>query len=189
MRIIAGKYKGRVLNPIKNPNIRPTSDKVRGAIFNMLQFELEDKTVCDLFSGTGAIGIEALSRGAKFCTFVESNNRISMDIKKNLEKLDVSRELYEIINKSAESFLADNKIKYDLIFMDPPYDHNLINLSIDKIYKSGSVCLSGKIVIEHRASEEIDLNYIKEFEMLKQKSYGDTLITFLGCAYSENPEV
>lgn len=124
MRIIAGKYKGRNLRSPSDLKIRPTSDRLRESVFNVLTPYISESTrFLDLTAGTGAIGIEALSRGASFCSFVDISRRACSLIEENLDKISVPEEMTEVHNVPAHSFLSkDRNAKWDMIYYDPPYD-------------------------------------------------------------------
>ncbi|MBV2168980.1 MAG: 16S rRNA (guanine(966)-N(2))-methyltransferase RsmD, partial [Bdellovibrio sp.] len=122
MRIIAGKYRGHQLVAFKADHIRPTTDRVKETLFNKLQFQIEGAKVVDLFCGTGNLGIEALSREASFCTFVEKNPKSLTITRQNLEKLKVPTSQYKIINMDVLGFLkAYQGEPFDIVFADPPF--------------------------------------------------------------------
>ncbi len=120
MRIVAGKYRGRTLLEFGGEDIRPTADRVRESLFNIIQNKTPNSVFLDLYSGTGAIGIEALSRYAKSVTFNDISKSSLALLKKNLEKLKVDDE-FEISSCDAVRFLSQTDKKYDIIFIDPPY--------------------------------------------------------------------
>lgn len=124
MRIVGGKYKGRALVEFDGNAIRPTADKVRESLFNILQFRISGASVLDLFCGTGAIGIEALSRGAKTVVFNDASRESIAVLKKNLNKLKVSEE-YRLQNSDALTFLKNTTDTFDLVYIDPPYKSDL----------------------------------------------------------------
>jgi len=160
MRIIGGRYKG---HEIKMPKgIRPTSGLVRESIFNVIKDITPGARVLDLFCGSGAIGLEALSRGAKNVTFVEKDKRVIGVLTENIKKLgcpDVN-----VINMDAMRFSVDTT--YDIIFADPPYDMGYPERIIKKFKKFGRI-----IVIEHSVRETLDVG--------ETRRYGDTLVTFI----------
>ena len=131
MRIVAGKYRGRTLCEFDGNKIRPTADKVRESIFNIIQFKVAGSDFLDLFAGTGAMGIEALSRGANSATFNDLSRDSLVLIKKNLEKLKVD-ESYKLTSLDASIFVKNCTDKFDIVFIDPPYDS-----------KEKSRCLNG----------------------------------------------
>jgi len=167
MNIIGGIAKGhKVYAP---DNIRPTRGKVREALFSMIN--VEGKTFLDLFAGSGAVGIEALSRGATEVVFVEKSRKAASYIKRNLDKTRLEG---EIINKSVSATLENFKYEFDFVFLDPPYKTELVKKTLNKIdtvLKKGSI-----IIIERPSDEEL---YYDRFEIVKSKVYGDTALTFL----------
>ena len=120
MRIVAGKYRGRTLNQFDGEKIRPTLDMVRESLFNIIQNKIVDKVFLDLYCGTGAVGIEALSRGAEIVVFNDASRDSIALLKKNLDKIKADED-YEISNKDAVQFLKTTDKKFDIIFLDPPY--------------------------------------------------------------------
>ena len=123
MRIIGGEYRSRQIMMPKGVEIRPTQDKVRQAVFNILG-DVNGKVVLELFAGSGAFGIEALSRGAKSVTFVDNNFSCIQTIKSNLESLDIPHSVYDLIRADAINVLArlgKQEEKFDIVFLDPPY--------------------------------------------------------------------
>jgi 16S rRNA (guanine(966)-N(2))-methyltransferase RsmD len=167
MNIIGGLARGhKIFAP---DNIRPTSGKVREALFSMI--DVQDKTFLDLFAGSGAVGIEALSRGAKRAVLVERSRKAVVYIKRNLEKTHFEG---EIINKSVSSTLDKIEETFDFIFMDPPYNTELIKKTlkkIDVVLKDNSV-----IIIERPSDAEFEYN---GFKITKNRIYGDTSLVFL----------
>lgn len=176
MRVIYGIFKGLKLNEPKNRNIRPTTDKVKEAIFDSIQFDIVGKTFLDLFSGSGQMGIEALSRGAKFVTFVDESLDSIKLLKSNLSKLgSFVDSKYSIVNNDALSFLKLNNINFNFVFMDPPYNKELLPELISKI--SDFIHLDGTLICEHR-SKILLPDVIKDLAVFKYKSYGTVAVTF-----------
>jgi len=178
LRIIAGDLKGRRLKSLPKSKIRPTSDKVKGSIFNVLREEVEDKTVLDLFAGSGALGLEALSRGAKEVVFIDSNDKSVKLIKENLNILNFS-DKGKVIKLDGISFLRrfkKSKENFQLIFCDPPYLKGMAQKLVDLISKLDCLEKNGILVLEHHKKEilqgEMDLILVKE------KKFGDTIISF-----------
>lgn len=143
MRIVGGKYKGRVLTAFDGNKIRPTSDMARESLFNILQSKIYGAEFLDLFSGTGAIGIEALSRGAKNVIFNDFSRESVAVLKKNLEKLKVEED-YVVKNMDAITFLESCNKTFDIIYIDPPYKSDLGVRSLNVV---GSVCTERTLVI------------------------------------------
>lgn len=124
MRIVGGAFRGRVLEPFEKIGVRPTSDMVRESLFNILQFRIMGACFLDLFCGTGAMGIEALSRGAKRVVLNDSSLASVKLAKKNIEKLKICEGI-EVVNFDAFSFLQRTTEKFDIIYIDPPYASDL----------------------------------------------------------------
>ena len=178
MKIISGKYKGRILEGFDLKGTRPTMDRVKESLFAMIQNNILDSTVLDLFSGSGNLGIEALSEGAKFSYFVDVNKQACKTIKNNLEKIGDSN--YKVIEtdylKEIDNFYNE-KIKFDIIFLDPPYNTDYIKKSLEKIEQYNLLKDKGIIVCE---SNELDKIKITKFlQLKKEKKYGDKFIVLL----------
>jgi 16S rRNA (guanine966-N2)-methyltransferase len=137
MRIIAGKYRGHQLVSFKADHIRPTTDRVKETLFNKLQFQLEGAVVADLFCGTGNLGIEALSRDAKFCTFVEKNPKSLTITRQNFEKLKVPSSSYKVVNMEVIAFLKSYEGEaFDIIFADPPFTEKMAHFVVEAASES-----------------------------------------------------
>jgi 16S rRNA (guanine966-N2)-methyltransferase len=178
MRIIAGKHRGKRLAPIKNTPVRPTADRTREAVFSILGNLVEDATVADLFAGTGAMGLEALSRGAKQAVFVDFNPKSLALIKKNIALLKEearSRVIaWNLLQNAA--CLSAHAFNYDLIFADPPYGEHTLGTILDNLAKAGALGPEGTLVCEHDRSEPVPQD--SPFELTDQRRYGRTLISF-----------
>lgn len=173
MRVDSGKFKGRRLLENKYDHIRPTTDKVRQALFTKLQFFIQDKYVLDLFCGTGAMGIEALSRGAKEVDFVDKDFRSVQMTKENLKNLGVNCK----VNKcDAVLFLEKCEKKYDLIILDPPYKSGIYEKVLQKIFEKQILNEEGIIVCEHAKEDTFDY---QNFEVFDEKRYGTIMLTYL----------
>ena len=182
MRVIAGLAKGHKLETKEGLDIRPTADKTKGAIFSMIGDNIYKALFLDLFSGSGSIGIEALSRRASFCAFVESSPENIAYINKNLNHVSKAIENgnYMVINKDFEDaiFLFKEKnTKFDIIFLDPPYNKNLVNQAIDSIYRHNILSDFGMIIAEQGAHENPPNSDF--YEIYKAKKYGTSSIYFL----------
>lgn len=164
MRVISGKYKGRILQGFDIDGTRPTQDRVKESVFSTIQNKIEGSICLDLFAGSGSLGIEALSNGATFCYFSD-NNKIVLDIlKKNLDNIDN----YKIINKDYKQTLIELKDKkFDIIFLDPPYKLNLINSCIETILNNNMLNEKGIIICEYELES---LNC--DLKVIKDKQYG-----------------
>jgi 16S rRNA (guanine(966)-N(2))-methyltransferase RsmD len=176
MRIIAGKARGRILKTTKGTKTRPTQDRVKEALFNIITPFVPGAYGIDLFSGTGNLGLEALSRGAEHFVFVEKNSKNIKVIKENIKNCDFIDKAV-VYKSDVYEYLSISKEKYDLILMDPPYGKDLVSKALEIISERGLVKRDGIIVIEHRANESIGVN--TEFRFFKEKIYGDTGITIL----------
>ncbi|WKY46355.1 16S rRNA (guanine(966)-N(2))-methyltransferase RsmD [Eubacteriaceae bacterium ES3] len=181
MRIIGGDKRGTKLVPVSSQGIRPTSDKIRGAIFNSLQFEIHELEIfVDLFAGTGAMGIEALSRGVKKAYFFDISEKSLQIVKKNVDKVGYN-ERSELVHISAEdgiNLLKDSQIEVDLMFLDPPYvQGDSIDKLLDLIESKEILSKGGKIVIETEKSVIMPLEKNTLF-CYKKKTYGNTLVYF-----------
>lgn len=171
MRVNSGKFKGKKLIENKYDHIKPTTDKVKQACFVKLQFFLPGKKVLDLFCGTGAIGIEALSRGAESVLFVDKDFKSCNMTKQNLKNLGIDA---KVVKCDAVKFAEVCKEKYDLIFLDPPYKSGLYEKVLPKLERilEGD----GVIVCEHASNDTF--NYLP-FDVYDEKKYGNITLTYL----------
>ena len=187
MRIITGKAKGIILKAPAGDVTRPTADRVKEAVFSMLQFDVEDRSVLDLFAGSGQMGLEALSRGAKEATFVDKSKDAIKLIKENSEKAKLSNNAL-IFQSDYIEFLQKNKGKsYDIIFLDPPYTAKMYKPALKKLLENGYIKPSTLIVCESDFNElfENDAELESKFKIKKQSKYSKTVITILGLANEE----
>ncbi len=174
MKIISGKYKGKTIKGFDIEGTRPTMDRVKESLFAMIQNYTSEATVLDLFSGTGNLGFEAISNGAKFCYFNDKNKRCTLYIEKIIDELnikDVSKVLNMDYNKALNYFI-ENNIKFDIIFLDPPYKMENLNEVIKTIYDNNLINKNGLIVCEIDTLY-LDINYL---EKIKEKKYGNKYI-------------
>ena len=178
MRIIAGKFKGRTLETLRGNSVRPTTDRVKESIFNLIQFRVDDARVLDLFCGSGALGIESLSRGASQVTFCDKA-RASIEItKKNLEKVHGN---ISIINKDYSACidtLAREGKKFDIIFLDPPYLEGLQDAILNKLKEADILDEDGVIVYE-RAREVEGAHLPSGFVLTDSRDYGATTVDLI----------
>jgi len=176
MRIIAGKFRGRIIKVPKSKLVRPTTDKNREAIFNYLNniVDFSDSTVLDLYAGSGALGIEAISRGSENVHFVENNFIIYKNLLNNLETLKAD-ELSKVFRMSCVKFtsLKEHNV-YDLIIADPPFFKNDIYNVVENIKKNKLLSENGLMIIE-RSIQTKDED-IKNFQLEPIKKLGDSLI-------------
>lgn len=180
MRVIAGSAKRIQLKTIDGLDTRPTTDRIKETLFNMISEYLADSAFLDLFSGSGGIGIEALSRGAASAVFVEQSRKAMACIKENLKvtKLAERAETFEMDVISALNRMEHQK-KFDYVFMDPPYNQLLEKQVLE--YLSDSDLLSDDALIIVEASLETDFSYVEElgFDMVKEKVYKTNKHIFL----------
>jgi len=180
MRIISGTSKGRKLVTPRSQSLRPTSDRVKESIFNILQDDIVGKVVLDLFAGTGNLGIEALSRGAKKTIFVEKGRQALRLIQRNLTKFGLE-ERSEILPKDANraiGILKQRGESFDLILMDPPYEKGLIQKTLMKLNSYPIYHKDSILVIEHDRREPLS-TVMDGWNLIRQRRIGDTLISFL----------
>jgi 16S rRNA (guanine966-N2)-methyltransferase len=170
-RIITGKYKGMHLEVAEVT--RPVTDRVKTVLFDTLSEVIEDATVLDLFAGSGNLGIEALSRGAKHATFVERNSEAVGLIQKNLNKIGVGGENYKIIKDDYVDFLKETEEKYDLIFVDPPFDF-ILNVRFKRFQK---VMHENSILVMKFESDNV-LKLDAYFEEVMTKKVGKNTLKF-----------
>lgn len=170
MRVITGSAKGRRLKELEGMETRPTTDRVKEAIFSSIQFEIEGRRVLDLFGGTGQMGIECLSRGAAHCTFVDIRKDAAALIRENLAmtKLDDKATVYQ---GDYLSFLNSSKESYDLIFLDPPYGTELLGKAMDVITRIDNVSKNGIIICENGLEYPFPQT-LAPYEMEKESRYG-----------------
>ncbi|NLK20967.1 MAG: 16S rRNA (guanine(966)-N(2))-methyltransferase RsmD [Epulopiscium sp.] len=179
MRVISGSARGHKLKSPSGIETRPTSDKNKESLFNIIAGDLYGCSFLDLYSGTGAIGIEALSRGAKKVVFIDQSPLCKAIIKENLEhtKLDTRAMVYQSNVHLGLGILKDKKEVFDIIFMDPPYAEDEIEEVVNKIKDYRLLSPSGYIIIEH-SSKKLILNMYK-FILWKEKRYKTATMTFL----------
>lgn len=163
MRVISGKYKGKILEGFDIDGTRPTMDRVKESLFGMIQNNIIDSVCLDLFAGSGSLGIEALSNGASKCYFIDNNKEVIKILNRNLDKIENSI----IIKDNYDNFLNNTNEKFDIIFLDPPYKFNLINNCIDLIIKNNLLSDNGLIICEYENEKIID-----RLDLIKEKKYG-----------------
>ena len=180
MRIISGEFKGRKLNSLKGNATRPTTDRVRESIFNILATHIVNVSVLDLFAGTGAFGLEALSRGAASAVFIDSSASAIKIIQKNITACKAEtrgRGIRWDISKNLNCLQVKTQA-YDLVFMDPPYNGKTIKPSLLNLHRSGSMEEDALIIVEHSPLEAIPED-ILGLTVVDQRRYGNTLVSFL----------
>ena len=173
MRVIAGKYRSIKLNAVDGMNTRPTTDKIKENLFNMI--DCYDCKVLDLFGGTGGLGIEALSRGASHVTFIDGSNNAIKVIKSNIEKCKINSTEYSLFRndfKRALKIFGKKDEKFDIIFLDPPYDKGLIDDALNNIFDNQ--CNDGALIICEKSNIEQITVSNENIEVIKEKQYGIT---------------
>ena len=171
MRIISGKYKGKKLTGYDILGTRPTMDRVKESLFGIIQNYLKNSTILDLFAGSGSLGIEALSNGATTCYFVDNNIKLVNIIKENTKNIEENTIILKKEYIKALQYFKENNVKFDIIFLDPPYKLNLINKSIELIEKYNLLNENGLIVCEYE--QEL---FTSSYNIIKEKKYGDKSI-------------
>lgn len=173
MRVITGSARGRRLLTLKGEDItRPTAQSVKEAIFSMLQFELEDKVILDLFAGTAQLGIEALSRGAAFCTFVEKNAEAAGIAAENIKHCGFESKS-RLVKTDALSYLS-KKQSFDIVFLDPPYRSGLVEKCIPLVENSLE---SGGIIVCETAADQAPGDDYPTLQLYRSRRYSKTQIT------------
>ena len=176
LRVISGKARGLKLESLEGLTTRPTLDKVKQAIFNMLFDITYDATVLDLFSGSGAMGIECISRGSKECTFVDIEKDAIDIINKNIKKAKFENES-KVIKSDFISFLNSTNQKFDLVFLDPPYDSDYYEKSLCLLKQNDLLNKNAVIVVE--SSKDVVPNIPSYYEITRQKFYGTVCVSLL----------
>ncbi len=171
MRIIAGKYRGKKLKEFDLISTRPTIDRVKESIFNLIQFEIVDAVVLDLFSGTGALGIEAISRGAKKTYLIDSNKEAINIIKDNLKGIEGD---FVVENKDYLEFLNSTTAKFDVVLLDPPYKTEFGIDAIKTLIEKDLLNEKAIIIFETSEEKEFEFNF-NNFEV-KKKKYGTVAV-------------
>jgi len=174
VRVISGKYKGRKLIAPKGESTRPTLDRTKETLFNMLAFDIPQSNCLDLFAGSGQIGIECLSRGASSCVFCDTSADAISVIKQNLSALGISgQQVLKLNYKTALASFAPSQ--FDLIYLDPPYEANFYVEALDLIDKQQLLSQDGQVVCECNQLFEIPV----QFQVVKERKIGTVQFVFL----------
>jgi 16S rRNA (guanine966-N2)-methyltransferase len=178
MRIIAGNFRGRLLETVDDLSVRPTTDRAKQTIFDILtnRIAFEELDVLDLFAGSGSLGLEAISRGVKSVTFIDKSRKPLDVLEKNVTSLGCGSQC-SVYQADVFWYLKNMKRAYDLIFVDPPYKLENIGLLPSAIYDSGAVHHDSYVVMEHSRESMIELDEHK-YEILK-KPFGQTTVLIL----------
>lgn len=177
MRIISGRARGSKLLTIEGLNTRPTTDRVKESLFNLLQYEFYEKTVLDLFSGSGALGLEAVSRGAHKAILVDENKACCDIIKKNIAKIRAEEACMVVQSDVSTAIKRQSKETIDFVFMDPPYHKGLIEPTLVLLIDTGVLKEGAVVSVEHEKTDVFEVP--NGFECLKQRSYGITTLSIL----------
>ncbi len=164
MRIISGKYKGKKLRGFNIEGTRPTMDRIKESLFGMIQTHIPNSIVLDLFAGSGALGLEAISNGAKKCYLIDKNIEAIKIIKENSQNID---EDLKIMNIDYKKFLKNTEEKFDIIFLDPPYKENQMDKSLRIIEERDLLNEKGIVICEYEIG-----NPKTNLKLIKEKSYG-----------------
>ena len=177
MKVISGKLKGRKIIGYDIEGTRPTMDRVKESIFGSIQNYISDSIVLDLFAGSGNLGIESISNGSLKCYFVDNNKKCIQVIKDNVKQFDIENQAIIIQNdyRNALQYFFHNNVKFDIIFVDPPYQYKLMNEILELISKYNLLNTNGIIILEYSFDK---LNEdIQGYCLLKYKKYGDKYIS------------
>ena len=175
MRVISGKARGVALKTPDGQLTRPTADRVKEALFSILQFDLPGTTVLDLFGGTGQLGIEAISRGSKYVDFVDQSDNACKLIRENLKRTKFEN-FASVHRVDYVSYLGNCKKKYDIVLLDPPYAENFIENSL-KLITEIDILQSGAIIVTERPmGKELNFDF-NGFARSKDYKYGNTFLT------------
>ena len=178
MRVIGGTYGGRRLRSVDGLGVRPTSDRLRETLFNILSPRISDSKFLDICAGSGAVGIEALSRGASEATFIDKSRHACSAIEANLATLGIDH--MNILNRDAVSALKrldENQRQFDVIFFDPPYASEIYKQVMEMLGSTGLVVNEGIVVVEHRAKAPPQEEY-GEMRMYRHVKQGESALAF-----------
>jgi 16S rRNA (guanine966-N2)-methyltransferase len=180
VRIIAGALRGRKLRSVRGRLTRPTANRAREAVFNILALRVRDARVLDLFAGTGAFGIEALSRGAAFAAFVDIHRDAIEILQTNIKNLGLDNRSKIIRSDPTRSldFLAALQRTFNLVFMDPPYNQGMIRPALARLHRSQTLAQDAWVVVEHSLQEAVAVDQMP-FRITDQRKYGKTLVSIL----------
>jgi 16S rRNA (guanine966-N2)-methyltransferase len=180
MRVITGEYKGRRINPVKGVDIRYTSDRVKESLFSIISGIIPDSKFLDICAGSGNVGIEAISRGAEFVTFVDINPECVKTLSSNLERCGIDSARFKIMRMEASlalDYFRRHESQFDIIFLDPPYCIGLAEKIVQGISKCNILADDGKAIVEHDVKEIVPLQ-VNSLAMKRQEKYGTTVLSF-----------
>lgn len=181
MRIIAGLYRGRVIRTVKDLSVRPATDRVRQAIFDMLaaRMQLTGIDVLDLYAGSGSLGLEALSRGARRATFVEQSREAVRILEANIAALGCGK-YAEVVRRDVADYVDHARESFDLVFADPPYAFDGTALLPERIFSQATVRPGGFLLIEH--ARDLSFGRTGLYTAGPARRFGRTVVTFFQCA-------
>lgn len=176
MKVISGTLKGRNISGYNIEGTRPTMDRVKESLFAMIQENIKNSTVLDLFAGSGQLGIEAISNGSSICYFIDNNKEVIKILNKNITNLNIKDKSIIILSdwKKALNNFSDKQIKFDLIFIDPPYDYDVYEKILQKVSDLNLLTKNGLIVLEHHNLKLKDT--YNNLTLYKEKKYGSKSI-------------
>ena len=181
MRVVSGSARGCKLQPVPGMDTRPTTDRVKENVFNLIQDHVRGAQVLDLFAGTGQLGIEALSRGAQHCDFVEHNKTAYQIVCRNVESARVKEKAAFHRTEAADFIARAGQQKYDVIFLDPPYGGVILENALKLIERFDILSVNGIIICESAVEDK----FAHHFEVTRSRRYGATMITILQRQNSE----
>lgn len=179
VRVIAGSARGMRLKTPKGERTRPTADRIKESLFSILGGRVIDAVVLDLFAGTGALGIEALSRGAARALFLEADRRTSHILRENLKKCSLEHAASVIVSQvPPRQELPDGWAPFDVVLMDPPYERGLVRPALEWLAGKGLVVPGGWVIVEHSVKEEMPSN-LQNLSVIRTKVFNETIVSFL----------
>jgi 16S rRNA (guanine966-N2)-methyltransferase len=190
MRVISGKAKGRRLIAAKGGAVRPTADRIKESLFDILPRDFSGMEILELFAGTGNVSIEALSRGAESALLVDASEHSARIIRENLRRVEFTdrARVWVMPARRALNAVARQGHKFDLIFLDPPYDQKLVGRSLELIASVNPLSPSAVVVAEHSVRETVKSSY-GFLSLNDQRRYGDTLLSFFRDASASHSAV
>ena len=185
LRIITGKAKGKRIETLEGEATRPTSERIKEAVFSSIQFDVENRRVLDLFAGSGQLGLEALSRGAASASFVDSAREAIDIVKRNAVTTGFFEDCRYIVSDWRNYIRkASGRDRYDLVFIDPPYSMECCRDALERLL-SAELLERGAIVVLESGTEEIDTDSLSDFEVIKSTHYGKktfvNILLYRGC--------
>jgi 16S rRNA (guanine966-N2)-methyltransferase len=180
VRVIGGERRGKKLLSVDGLATRPTADRVRESIYNIISIRVAEANVLDLFAGTGILGIEALSRGARFALFIDHCSAPIETIRKNLIacRFEARAKVVQRDIQNGLRWLKTDGSSFNLVFLDPPYQKGLIGSTLTHLHDSGVLSPNALIVVEHSVAEPLP-GILPEFKQSDQRNYGKTLVSFI----------